>query len=282
MDISGKIEANQVAVYRDVSNAAEALDIPFVVVGAAARDLVLHYGYGAKIVRATVDIDFGVQIPDAAAYKSMLARLVTNRYRLTAAPHRLISPNDIVVDLVPFGPIATADGNVILPPDESHQINIVGFQEACDSADQVTIQTNPQIVIPVASPAGLALLKLIAWTDRAADIRRKDASDLAYLLENYEKIPMITEIIYDDTAVLEGFDWDPALAGAFVLGSASKAIASEEALTIVAKLKSGKVRNRTIETLQYEMCRYNFDDDEVRRKHALLDAFFQGFSIQQK
>lgn len=60
MDISGKIDANQVKVYRDVSNAANALNLPFVVVGAAARDLVLHYGYGARVVRATADIDFGI------------------------------------------------------------------------------------------------------------------------------------------------------------------------------------------------------------------------------
>ena len=49
-----------IAVYRDVADAARKLNLAFMVVGAAARDLVLHYGYGAAIRRATKDIDIAV------------------------------------------------------------------------------------------------------------------------------------------------------------------------------------------------------------------------------
>ena len=277
MDISGKIESRQVAVYRDVSSVAEDLGIPFVVVGAAARDLVLHYGYGARIVRATADIDFGIQIADAAAFESLMTRLAASGYTKSDMPHRLISPDDVKVDLVPFGPIATADGEVVLPPDKTHKMSIVGFQDACDSADQVTIHTNPEILVPVASPAGVALLKLVAWTDRAADAKRKDASDLAYLMENYERIPEIAAIIYDNTAVLESLDWDPALAGSLVLGKATKEIASEEAQAVIARMRNGEIENRTIEHLQFDMCRNGYDDIELQRKVAFLEAFFRGF-----
>jgi predicted nucleotidyltransferase len=33
-------------------------------VGASARDIVLHYGYGARVQRAIADVDFGMQIGD--------------------------------------------------------------------------------------------------------------------------------------------------------------------------------------------------------------------------
>ena len=277
MNISGKIESTHVAVYRDVSNAAKTLDIPFVVVGAAARDLVLHYGYGARIVRATTDIDFGIEIANAAAYESLVALLVESRYEKSDMPHRLLSPNGVMVDLVPFGSIATVGGDVLLPPNETHKMNVIGFQEVCDSADLVAIQTKPHIVIPVATPAGVALLKIIAWTDRAANLRKKDASDLAYLMKNYEKIPEIIDIIYDDALVLEHFDWNTALAGAFVLGRDTRAIASNGALGIVAKLRNGEFKNKTLETLEYEMCRTSHDDAELERKGELLKAFIQGF-----
>ena len=52
LDISGKISPDIVAIYRDVWLVANSLGAPFLVVGAAARDLVLHYGYGARITRA--------------------------------------------------------------------------------------------------------------------------------------------------------------------------------------------------------------------------------------
>ncbi|EAW30197.1 hypothetical protein GP2143_01600 [marine gamma proteobacterium HTCC2143] len=43
-----------------MSEAADDLEVPFVVVGASASDIVLHYGHEAQIQRATADIDFGI------------------------------------------------------------------------------------------------------------------------------------------------------------------------------------------------------------------------------
>ena len=53
LNISGKIDLGTVALYKMVSNATAQLAIPFVVVGVSARDIVLHYGHGARIQRAT-------------------------------------------------------------------------------------------------------------------------------------------------------------------------------------------------------------------------------------
>ena len=46
IDISGKPSPQLVEVYEQVSIAAEALDGRYVVVSAAARDLMLHYARG--------------------------------------------------------------------------------------------------------------------------------------------------------------------------------------------------------------------------------------------
>ncbi len=51
-------------------------------------------------------------------------------------------------------------------------MKVLGFQEACDNAEWVRIQENPELDVPVATPAGMSLLKIIAWTDRAGDLRR--------------------------------------------------------------------------------------------------------------
>ena len=56
----------------------------------------------------------------------------------------------------------------------------------------VQITDGPILTNP-ATPQGMALLKIIAWTDRGPGNRKKDAEDLCYLLGTYEKIPAITD-----------------------------------------------------------------------------------------
>jgi len=52
LNLCGKIDQKSLAIYGAVKQVSLELDIPFVVVGASARDLVLYYGYGARIRRA--------------------------------------------------------------------------------------------------------------------------------------------------------------------------------------------------------------------------------------
>lgn len=46
-----------IEIYRDVNAVASELHIPYLVVGATARDLILYHGFGAAIERGTRDID---------------------------------------------------------------------------------------------------------------------------------------------------------------------------------------------------------------------------------
>jgi predicted nucleotidyltransferase len=182
------------------------------------------------------------------------------------------------VDIVPFGPITGAGNAVKLHPDETHQMNVLGFREACEHADIVKIQANPTINISVASPPGLALLKLIAWTDRLADLRRKDATDLCYLLETYEKIPANVNLMYEQEDVLDSYGWDLTLGGAHFLGADIGAIASPDSLELITEFQIGNIPNRDTDTLTFEMCRNANDETEVARKETLLGAFLTGLA----
>ncbi|MBL1276129.1 MAG: nucleotidyl transferase AbiEii/AbiGii toxin family protein [Ectothiorhodospiraceae bacterium] len=140
LNIAGKIDLETVAVFEIVCRAISALDIPYVVVGATARDLVLHHGHGAKIQRATHDIDFAIEIPNWAAFNALRDRLCAEGFKTTHAQHRLISPLNTEVDIVPFGQVEDKQASIAWPPKGEIVMNVLGFQEACDSAEWVRIQ----------------------------------------------------------------------------------------------------------------------------------------------
>lgn len=117
LNISGKIDSVTVTLYKRVSDAANQLGIPFVVVGASARDMVLHYGYAAPIQRATADIDFAIQVSSWAAFDGLKRLLLAEGFSETDTQHQVKSPENIQVDLVPFGRVEDKKSNIAWPPD---------------------------------------------------------------------------------------------------------------------------------------------------------------------
>lgn len=275
LNLSGKIDSSTVALYQSVSEAAAGLGMPFVVVGASARDIVLHYGHNANIQRATADVDFGIQVSDWSAFKALKQTLMDNGFKETRTQHRLISPDDMQVDIVPFGQIEDDESNIAWPPDGDWVMSVLGFQEACDNAEIVRIKDEPPIDIPVATPEGMAVLKLIAWTDRTADMRRKDAKDLLYLFTTYEKIPAISNVLYENQDLMESYDWDIELASAYQLGIEAEGIAEDQTYNAIAKLFDGEHDTLSVETLVEEMCEQI--DRDYERNEALMNAFIDGF-----
>ncbi len=59
LDLSEKIDGFTVEILDTIADVAESLKVPFFVVGAMARDIILTQGYGIETGRATQDIDFG-------------------------------------------------------------------------------------------------------------------------------------------------------------------------------------------------------------------------------
>lgn len=279
LNISGKIDPDTVTILGTVSHVLNDLQVPYVVVGATARDLVLHYGHGTPIQRATHDVDFAIEVPDWAAYAALRDRLLSQDFRTTKAQHRLISPLDTVVDIVPFGSVEDEQASIAWPPQGDVQMSVLGFREACDSAERVRIQDDPVLDIPVATPAGMALLKLIAWADRDSDLRRKDARDIGYLLSTYEAIPAVRAALYDEphTHVMEVYDWDVTQGAANLLGQHAGHIARSNTRDQIEKLTVGELGGLTPARLAEEMC--DRVDTQYTRNTALLSAFMSGFGL---
>jgi hypothetical protein len=93
LDLIGKLDAERERVLRDVAEAAVALGIPFFVVGAFARDLILELHYGLPVQRATNDIDFGLRVNSWEEFTQLKTALIeTQTYRADLRqPQRLHS-----------------------------------------------------------------------------------------------------------------------------------------------------------------------------------------------
>lgn len=275
LDISGRLDPRTVALYEAVNQVASGLTIPFVVVGASARDMVLHYGYGADLHRATVDVDFGIQVQDWHAFENLRAELIKVNFAPTKTYHRLKNPGGLQVDIVPFGGVEDEAANIHWPPDGETVMSVLGFQEAYAHADIVRIQARPEVTVKVASPEGMVLLKLIAWLDRAPDVRRKDADDLAYLLRQYERIPSVRDKAFERTDVMDRYGWDLTMAAACILGEAARTIATDRTAARIYSLFEGKDGSLTAESLLEDMCQSSKVAYEANQ--ALLSAFRDGF-----
>lgn len=276
LDLSEKIDPITKELYQIIVQVTNELGISYVVVGATARDLVLHYGYGAAISRATTDVDFGIEVDSWVAFEKLKQALLANNFKTSRSEHRLIDPNDIAIDIVPFGALEDENANIQWPPKGDTEINVLGFKDAHDNSIKVIIQQEPKIEIPVITSSGLALLKLISWADRDRGIRKKDALDFSYLLEHYETINEIMERVYEVDDLMDQYDWDLTLASAHLLGIDSVSIAEKPTQLKIEEILEQNLNGDGINHLVEEMCEQI--NDEYEKKLNLVKAFFNGFT----
>jgi predicted nucleotidyltransferase len=213
------------AVLGDVARAAEDAGVRFLVVGAAARDILVGHVGGIPLGRATMDIDIAVAVRSWADVE----RLMDGMAAATPTAHRFLV-RGTQLDVIPFGAIENADRTVALPDD--HELNVLGFREAYDSA--VTVRLPGGLTVPVASLPAQSLLKLLAWRDRRFDDRR-DAIDLRALLSAYHDGRYL-EALYGDEQLLQRHDFDVARAGAERMGREARALLSRDDAPTVAEL----------------------------------------------
>ena len=170
------------------------------------------------------------------------------------------------------------DKKISWPPGHEVIMNVLGFTDAMAAALQVKISRSPDIVIPVASPAGICLLKLVAWLDREVDKRTKDASDIKYVLSTYHKIPEIFDALYDE-GYMESQDWDEDNATAVKLRHDVGSIAFHDVSAFLKKeLFFHEARKEQFVT---EMTPNNspyFDDVLMKRFDLFIEAFCKAAS----
>lgn len=185
LDLSGKIDDFTLGLLENIATVAESLGVPFFVVGATARDMILTHCYGIQTIRATHDIDFGVQVPDWEQYERLKEDLVTTRkFNSTNQAQRLLYKDSLLVDIIPFGPIAEFDNSLRWPPDHETEMNILGFEESYNYSLIIRLRADPVLELKFANLAGLAIMKIISWNDKYPE-RNRDAKDLALLMRTY-------------------------------------------------------------------------------------------------
>jgi predicted nucleotidyltransferase len=244
-----------------------------------ARDLVLVHAFGLPAGRATKDIDFGIAVENWDQFQALKTRLVeTGEFR--AAPkevHRLywIDPGaqvTIPLDAIPFGGITSADQRIAWPPSAGFVMNVAGFEEALNSA--MHLRAEDGFVIPVASIAGLAALKLIAWQDRRNE-NNKDATDLYCLVRCYADAGNLDRLYEQEMALLEATGFDLELAGAELLGRDTARNCQSEAQRQISVICTSE---RLFEQLILQMNRTGMGESaEVERITDLMKRFRRGF-----
>jgi len=216
MDLSDKEEltglANLIADSRKLAPDYEPL-----VVGAMARDLLLHYGLNVPVARATEDIDLAFAVADWDEFNSLRDALLASKDFTSGRPasHRLIHRGIVPVDLIPFGGLERSDGNIIWPDDDG-VMGVLGYREALASAVEILLPQE-QTLLTVSLPM-LAVLKLLAWSDRHIRAPRKDATDLFLVLRNYLNGENAERLYAEASHLLDTDDFDYESAGAWLAG----------------------------------------------------------------
>ena len=215
MDLSNRQELTWLSgVLRDVHQAGP--QFKPLVVGATARDLLLHYVHAVPIARATSDVDLAFAVPDWAVFDALrFALIASGAFVADRAHHRVLHRGGTPIDLIPFGGVEARDGAITWPADNS-VMKVLGYREALASAVELMLPGS-QRVFTVYLPM-LAILKLIAWAERHVSAPRKDARDFFLIVNNYLNKDN-TVRLYDEAAhLLEVDDFDYQVAGGWLAG----------------------------------------------------------------
>lgn len=283
LELKRPLEPHFVRLLGDLDDVLEAQGVPYLLSGAMAREILLHYGHGCPSGRKTTDLDFGVTVRDWEAYKAIKVALVAfGKFRLDPKEAQRVIHSDAAtetdtrVDLVPFGGIAGPDGSIAWPPDGAHVMHVLGYEQALASAIRLKIDGTRGI--PMASAAGQAILKLVAHRDRATRTQGRDATDFYELLRHHADT-LTEEQLYDVyPEAMERYEFKPEPAGAWILGRQVARIIDGQLSQWLATILAPDARDRLLDGMLREYQRIE-PNDRKSEAGALLSAFEQGLGF---
>ena len=233
LDLSGKIDSIKLGAIETIAGIADSQSVPFFIIGAAARDLILTEAYNIRTIRATLDIDFGVRIPNWAQYGKLKKDLVaTGEFAEVKEVQRLMYHNSLIIDLIPFGPIADRENAIRWPKEQEIVMHVLGFEESFRHSQTVRLRLNPILEVKIATLAGLAVMKIISWKDGYPE-RNMDASDLSLIIRSYTDAGNVDRILDMESDLLESEDFDYVSVGARLLGRDIAAILTSNTKEVV-------------------------------------------------
>lgn len=279
-DISDKISTEAVQVLASLDSIATQLHIPFVIIGATARDIFFQYLFSIETRRATMDLDIAVRVGYWGNFEELKKELIaSNRFEQDLSQiQRLRFGQRGVVDLIPFGGTSEYTGKISWPPEYGISMSAAGFEEVLLSAVTARIQIDPVLYVKVATPAGLAILKLIAWQERYPE-RSKDAEDLHFILSEYIHAGNSERLYSTDKDLVEESGFDYALAGARLLGRDVHRIAMPETRNALLSILDNEVTDDSSSRLIFDMVGGKVSEEtQFERMRLTLLQFKLGIS----
>jgi len=217
-------------------------DIPLILAGAAARDVLLVHAHGAEPQRATEDTDLALAVRDWEAFLRSREALVASGAFTADGPAQRLWFGDQRLDIIPFGGVERRDRSIAWPPSGAEVMNVSGFAEALATA--VSVRFPGGASFDVASLPALALLKIWAWQDRKYTAPGKDAGDPWEFLRYYAAAGNQDRLYGSEgEAALASFGFDLEKAGAWLLGRDAREVLTHgpdpktalEALDVILK-----------------------------------------------
>ncbi len=269
-----------VAASRAIDDAARALNLPYFLAGAMARDILLTHVHGIETGLATVDVDFGVAVSGWDEFEKIKAKLLETGLFNAAKniEHRIYyrptgSTTGYPVDIIPFRGVETPELTIAWPPERKIIMNVIGYEEVLATVEQV--QIGDALTVPVASLPGLALLKLFAWKDRHAETT-KDARDIAVLFRHYHAAGNQDRLFGEEMDLLEAVDFDLDLASPRLLGKDVRKIASPATLQAATTLLNDAAMMDRL--LLHMAPTFRAADDNMAAAQRLLEQFTIGLT----
>jgi predicted nucleotidyltransferase len=271
--------ADSILALQKIAATAAELHIPFLLVGAMARDMLLEHVRDMSKERRTLDVDIGVLVGSWAEFSKFCEAMAANGFeRNPAMAHRFRSDNDVIIDVIPFGGLTDAKGFIAWPPDDNPVMSVTGFDDALKHCLQLEIAEGR--FVNVVSLPGLAVLKLLAWNDRRYD-SSKDAQDLALLLGLYGEYAK-DRLFDSEQDLMERHGFDMELAGAELLGQDIGTMVSEITAPHLRGILCDRNEDETPnEQLVRDISRY-IPGREYPTAEDMLKCFLSGFSLSQR
>ena len=267
-----------VEIVREIEKVSKVLNLELLLVGAQAKVILLENIHGLNPGRATSDIDFAFAVESWDQFNKIKQSLIaTGKFReLPKEKQRLLYKSSLIehgfiVDIIPFGAVQDAKNRIAWPPELDVVMSVSGYQEAYVSA--ILVELDTELIIKAVSLAGLAILKIFAWSERGTVTDNKDALDLLTLLRTYHEAGN-ADRIYEVPApeVLESMAYNPELMGAWLLGYDVAVIADKSTIEKMAGLIYGKKENLLLQMAKS----LPGNDGALSVVEALLSSFMQG------
>jgi predicted nucleotidyltransferase len=260
---------------RKVDEIANQHEARYFLAGATAREVILRHVFGRPPGRRTLDVDFGIAVRDWNHFNTLKSSM--QQAGFAPHPHKIHrltynSTPAVVVDLIPFGGVESADRTIAWPPEQDIVMSVTGFSDGLESAIPVRLEEN--LVVPVVSIPVLLVLKLLAWVDRKSE--KRDAADIHTLLKEYGDAGNEDRLYGEELNILEAEGYDFELAGARLIGRDAARVISPDTRNRVRAILESEPRMAEL-TNQIIVLSVRSDAIQIRRCESLVSKLRHGF-----